>query len=660
MFSAGTLLFGLIAYLAIIEGGHAGSCFSSICQNPFDMCDEEPEANQRTWQQCMNRPAQGEQWACADPALPFPTVDCLVADMRTCGVVGQGGAQTVFYSFGCTTVIARTNVRDTLTPPGVMFNDALLGDDEYLRMIYTHPNYAMSDTTNKNPQGMTRQNVFVARYSEALATVSTGAILFVVNARDNGQQGGGLGAYQNPLPSDVIPNAWRTYEFPTLQRNPDVTSVTSIDATNGFTRTVDWQPNNNDEELPPSNAASLAVPAAAVSKMKIKRDSSVCAAPASSGSIAIPSNSISTLATSTPASGTLTSKSNSAGPTVTAPPGTPSCNVQFEDPDSGINTEYCVCEGSSTLPFLTIPSATDISQSCSYTSLPSTGTIEPSNGFGPPVTYAGQCQVCTPVGEFAQTCTSIPNCHPQAAAATVQVGSSPVHVGTLTGTALYTSISSALDVLCPTVSQTEEMTACSTNSVVIGGIDFVDLGFLDKGGELVVKVESSSYNQTSLRDAMINSAALTAQNSAQGSNNCYQATFDVEELGKRDIQPWLSSTHWTDSFRRWLSPPSAVTVDKRDHPHAEEEHATWCNAASFAGVQYYSQNWRDAANPGPTDYIDVSWDFQVGPGGDFACEFLQDLITALATIQPEFEVEGVELAEEIGAICTEALGHING
>ena len=159
---------------------------------------------------------------------------------------------------------------------------------------------------------------------------------------------------------------------------------------------------------------------------------------------------------------------------------------------------------------------------------------------------------------------------------------------------------------------------------------------------------------------MTNSPALTAQNSAQRSKNCYQATFDVEELGKRDIQPWLSSTHWTDSFRRWLSPPSADTVDKRDHPHSEGEHGTWCNAASVAGGQYYGENWRDAANPGPTDYIDVSWDFQVGPGGDFACEFLQDLITALATIQPEFEVEGVELAEEIGAICTEALWHING
>lgn len=540
--------------------------------------------------------------------------------------------------------MARTNVRDTLTPPGVMFNDALLGDDEYLNMIYTHPNYAMDDNTNKNAQGMTRQNVFVARYSEALATVSTGAILFVVNARDNGQPGGGLGAYQSPLPSDIIPNAWRTYEFPTLQRNPGVISVTSIDATNGFARTVDWQPNNNDEELPPSNAASLVVPAAAASKMKMKRDISVCAAPASSGSIAIPSSSGPPLATSTSASNTITSNSNSAGPTITAPPNTPSCSVQFEDPDSGVNTEYCICDGSSTLPFLTIPSATDVSQSCSYTSLPSTGIINPSNGFGPPVTYTGQCQVCTPVGEFAQTCTAIPNCYPQAAAATVQVGSSPVHVGTLTGTALYTSISSALDVLCPTVSQTEEMTACSTDSVVIGGIDFVDLGFLDKGGELVVKVESSSYNQTSLQDAMIDSAALTAQNSAQGSTNCYQATYEVEELGKRDIQPWFSFARWSDSFRRWLSPSSADTFEKRDHPYAEEEHATWCNAASFAGVQYYAQNWRDAADPGPTDYIDVSWDFQVGPGGDFACEFLQDLITALATIQPEFEVEGVELS----------------
>lgn len=48
---------------------------------------------------------------------------------------------------------------------------------------------------------------------------------------------------------------------------------------------------------------------------------------------------------------------------------------------------------------------------------------------------------------------------------------------------------------------------------MIGGIDYVDACYLSTGGEFVVKVKSSAYNVASLRDAMINSAAITATQS---------------------------------------------------------------------------------------------------------------------------------------------------
>ena len=70
----------------------------------------------------MNRPAAGEKWACEAEDLIFPTVECILADMKTCGNVGEN---TVFYSFGANTVQARTGLRDGLTPKGTMFNDAL-------------------------------------------------------------------------------------------------------------------------------------------------------------------------------------------------------------------------------------------------------------------------------------------------------------------------------------------------------------------------------------------------------------------------------------------------------------------------------------------------------------------------------------------------------
>ncbi|MCJ1280011.1 hypothetical protein MMC21_007836 [Puttea exsequens] len=556
-----------------------------------------------------------------------------------------------------------------------MFNDALIGDDGWFNMINTHANYQLGDKANTNDQGMNRQNVFVARYSEALATVARGDVIFVVGNRVNQVPGSLPGAYQSPLAEDVIPNAWRFYEFPTLQRNQNVRTVTTYDAGNQFAQVIDWTLGgaNPNGMLPPSIASTVDIPpVAGNAKLRKKRDNPACSLPASSVQSSGPAALAPTTALLAPTTAPLvpttapTRQTATSGPvtgpmTTSPPPVDPLCYLQYEDPDQGIDTEYCVC-GATTLPLLTVASPTDNAQSCGYTSLPASKAIHPTNGFGAPVTYRGQCQVCTPIGPFAQNCQPMANCYPEAAAATVQVGSSPVHVGTLTGTALYTAVSSALDDLCPPVSQTTSMTTCSTDSAIIPGIDYESLGFLDHGGELVVKVQSSAYNQTSLRNAMINSAALTAQNSANGTN-CYEATYDVE-IGfkdKRDPepQPWYSSGAWGDNVRRWVSPSNTNSLEERDHPYPEIEHATWCNAASFAGVQYYDEYWREAPQPGPSDYIDASWSFSTGPGGDFACDFIQDLILGLTALAPEFEVEGVELAHEVDALCTDAMDIVN-
>ncbi|PQE05074.1 hypothetical protein CJF31_00002231 [Rutstroemia sp. NJR-2017a BVV2] len=330
----------------------------------------------------------------------------------------------------------------------------------------------------------------------------------------------------------------------------------------------------------------------------------------------------------------------------------PSCSMQNQDPDSGITSAYCVCNGSKTLPLLSAPSTAVATQSCAYSTIPDS-QITPTISLGPVVTDISSCQICTPVENNADSCTTIPGCYPESATATVQVGSSPVHVGTLTGTALYTSISSALNRLCPSVTQTTSFTACSTDSVIIKDIDYIDDEALAKG-ELIVRVEASQYNATSLRDAMITSAALTANTSATG-NNCYNATYYVEELRKRD-------DIWTPrGIRDWFSSPSVdddVALSKRDHSHRVEEQINVCNAAQFAGVQYFGQYWRTAPLPGATAYIDANWEFTTGPGGDFICEFLQDLTDALIAIEPEFALGEVELGEELYAVCEAAITHL--
>lgn len=62
----------------------AGNCFSDQSEDvvPAPTGPTEDEIP------CLNRPPAGELWACQDPSIDFPTVECLLADIKTCGIVG--------------------------------------------------------------------------------------------------------------------------------------------------------------------------------------------------------------------------------------------------------------------------------------------------------------------------------------------------------------------------------------------------------------------------------------------------------------------------------------------------------------------------------------------------------------------------------------------
>ena len=373
----------------------AGQCLS-ICRDPDD-CPPS-SARPSDWQNCPSGPANGARWACQASNIDFPTVACLIADMRTCGLIGQGGRSTVFYSFGATTVDARTKVRDTLDPKGVLFNDAL--DEDYWNLVINVAKFHLYDDR--------RHAVFVARYAEAMATVSTGEVFLVV--KNYNGAGGGQGAYQNPLPGDTNKNVWRSYEFPTLQRNAAVTQVTSIDLSDNLERHVDWQPNSNREELPASGASDLPVPPPPPGcARRMKRQAAACVtcitfAPpgGTTGTISISG----TRAVTAPATNTQTANITPA-PTI-------SCSLQNEDPDQGIDTNYCVCSGS-TFPVLSVDAttATGPDASCAYTSLPSASAIHPTANL-PVIT--SNCQICSVAFDWEQ-CTPLPNCTPTSAPA---------------------------------------------------------------------------------------------------------------------------------------------------------------------------------------------------------------------------------------------------
>ena len=95
-----------------------------------------------------------------------------------------------------------------------------------------------------------------------------------------------------------------------------------------------------------------------------------------------------------------------------SPPSTtpkPSCHIQNEDPDQGIAGRGCIC-GSTTLPLLTVHSATDPAQSCAYTAIPTKAGNNPVSILT--TTYTSACHACTLVGGIADkpTCTPIQGC----------------------------------------------------------------------------------------------------------------------------------------------------------------------------------------------------------------------------------------------------------
>jgi len=342
------------------------------------------------------------------------------------------------------------------------------------------------------------------------------------------------------------------------------------------------------------------------------------------------------------------------------------CTYVGEEPPA-VSTAYC-SRGAQTLPLTSIPgSAVPEASSCAYTNLPGTSAdVSITNGLGPVTTDMADCLAGSRYAINGGDMTSVPGYFSQQAKATIQAGSSPVHVGTLTGTALYTSISIALESICPPVSQTTSATTCETSTVTIKHIYYVDPvdGTLAQG-ELDVQVQSSSYNVTSLRDAMIQAAALTAQNSANGSN-CYDATYIVPGKRKRWGSAPLSSLP-----RRRLSvgdlERGAPGIRDTEYglarrnmimPENIPEKMQLCNAAGFAGVQYYSPYWRTAENPGSTDWIDAEWKFKVGMDGLLQCDSIAGLVEAFGAIQPEFEAPAAALAKGIQVVCQNAMDHV--
>lgn len=325
------------------------------------------------------------------------------------------------------------------------------------------------------------------------------------------------------------------------------------------------------EQAYDSNGNPVAAPACDVNS-KHKRQG-VCALPGAAASVG---------GSSATATATATASSTTAATTPA-----PTCYQQNEDPDQGIQQQGCICnQGTITKTLPLLATGVDYSSSCAYTALSAASTIAITANFGPAVTNTMICSVCSPIQDNGATCTSLSNCLPSTPTATIQIGSSPVLVGTLTSDALSSAISSAISSLCPPVTQTTTSTTCDeTSKVTIPNIAYIDDGTLATDGELIVQIDSSGYNDTALLAPLAGMAALSISSSATG-GNCYEAEYTVEEL---KAKRWYSSA--LDAGLGWMP------FYKRDHPYPVQEKIELCNSGHFASPQIYSQWYATPISP---------------------------------------------------------------
>lgn len=99
--------------------------------------------------------------------------------------------------------------------------------------------------------------------------------------------------------------------------------------------------------------------------------------------------------------------------------------------------------------------------------------------------------------------------------ATIEIGNSKVNVGSsMTGEALFTSVSNALTSLCLTLTSDSAWTSCQTGTVNVGKATYLDSKTLDKG-DLTITVTNAEYNSTDYLNLFINIIAGAANVSAQ-------------------------------------------------------------------------------------------------------------------------------------------------
>lgn len=315
--------------------------------------------------------------------------------------------------------------------------------------------------------------------------------------------------------------------------------------------------------------------------------------------------------------------------------------TNYADPHAGV--DYCTCNNGATAPVMNA-TGKNIGANyvpCPYPTAPPlphvTNAPSPTGGnqlypfvttmIDGPVTIVQECQssYIAHYGGFTEIMCAgdvvTLSAPPSKPSVSVTIGMNKVLVGTLTGTELYTSISNALETLCPTPTSGSTVTVPAGTHTINGIVYQTGESDPDHDGELLVSIDTGVYSDAKIRSAMIQSSAQAFSKSATGSN-CWNQTWEH------------------------------VAYHEASHP----EHIPVCNAGNFAGVHY----WGSVPFKGPSlpntgsQWIEPHIGFGIKQGSEFMCDFIEALDAALMIIAPEYALAETEVGVAIQSICDAA------
>ncbi|KAL9076016.1 MAG: hypothetical protein Q9157_003818 [Trypethelium eluteriae] len=334
---------------------------------------------------------------------------------------------------------------------------------------------------------------------------------------------------------------------------------------------------------------------------------------------------------------------------VTSAPSILSCTLQNEDPDQGIDARGCIC-GTTILPVLTVSSATDDSQSCSYTALPSSDSPNPITVQTQ--AWFSNCQACTLAGGVADTvtCSSVAGCTTTAPSPistfAVNLSNNSVAIGSANkvnnGSDLRTNVYNQLRNLCPD----DKNNCISTESAEIDEIATV-VGHGVAWGSLKFTIADSRYDNTTNRDRMLSAVVASWQQAS--TRACQQVEYELERKVKSP-----GSGCGAGVMKRDL--PTWAEMEKRSPDCCGKEPLETC---TYQGTICSGPDLISAVFPGPHDpyqnrlNVEVDWKLDDdSPLDQFICEMMINGVTA-AALEIAPELAGYEIFEdmEFQAVC---------